>query len=246
MSAHEDLRNAVRAAIERHPAVNPHQYPITITLREGVLILEGEVESIIAKRLLPHLAAAVEGVHDVLDHLRVAPGEQRGDDAVQDSVYESLIQESAFRNYEIKRSSDNGSPSPSSSGNKDKIIEISVKNGVVGLVGNVESLTHKRLADVLAWWASGSVDVENRLHVVPPEQDNDDEITDALRIVLEKDPWLDAGQIQVHTKDRTVKLEGLLHSHEQKRMAEYNAWYILGVHGVVNHIEVRPLSAVKS
>ncbi|NIO09735.1 MAG: BON domain-containing protein, partial [Deltaproteobacteria bacterium] len=35
-------------------------------------------------------------------------------------------------------------------------IEIEVENGVVVLNGHVPSMSHKRLAGVLAWWVPGS------------------------------------------------------------------------------------------
>jgi len=38
-------------------------------------------------------------------------------------------------------------------------------------------------------------DVVNGVEVVPPEEDDDGEITDAVRIALEKDPLVDAGEV---------------------------------------------------
>jgi osmotically-inducible protein OsmY len=110
---------------------------------------------------------------------------------------------------------------------------------VVTLAGTVESLTHRRLADVLAWWTPGTCGVRNLIHVAPDEQDTDDEVSDALRIVLDKDPWLDAATITVSVKDRTVTLKGVVSGQEHRRMAEQDAWYILGVHGVSNRLQVR-------
>ena len=108
------------------------------------------------------------------------------------------------------------------------------------LAGTVGSLTHRRLADVLAWWTPGTCGVRNLVHVVPVEQDTDEELSDALRIILDKDPWLAAATIAVSVKDRTVTLEGVVTAEEQGRMAEQAAWYILGVHGVNNRLQVRP------
>ncbi len=235
MSDTEEIAKSVHAALEHDPTIDLHRYPIHIRLEDGALVLEGEVGSIAAKRLASHLARAVQGVQAVQDRLRVSPSERRGDGAVLDSVYQELRQESAFNSYAIVTGDEQPAPEDTRG-----VIRVLVVEGVVRLEGNVPSLTHKRLAEVLAWWAPGSVDVDNRLHVVPPEQDNDDEISDALRIVLEKDPWLDASQISVHVRNKVVDLEGLLHTQEQKNMAEYNAWYIPGVHEVINRIEVRP------
>lgn len=235
MSDTEEIAKSVRAAFEHDPAIDLHRYPIDIRVEEGALVLEGEVGSIVAKRLAPYLAREVQGVTAVRDRLRVVPSEPRGDGAVLDSVYQELRQESAFHSYAIVTGDEDPAPTDVRG-----VIRVAVNEGVVRLEGNVPSLTHKRLAEVLAWWSPGSVDVDNRLHVVPPEQDNDDEISDALRIVLEKDPWLDASQISVRVHNKVVDLEGLLHTQEQKNMAEYNAWYIPGVHEVINRIEVRP------
>jgi hypothetical protein len=41
---------------------------------------------VVAKKLALELAASVNGVRGVVDRLRVAPGERRGDGAVRDSV----------------------------------------------------------------------------------------------------------------------------------------------------------------
>ncbi len=102
------------------------------------------------------------------------------------------------------------------------------------------SLTHKRLAGVLAWWVPGSRDVVDGLGVEPPEQDHDGEVTDAVRMVLEKDPLVDAARVRVSATNYVVTLEGLVPSESEREMAELDAWYVLGVDKVVNRIEVRP------
>ena len=62
----------------------------------------------------------------------------------------------------------------------------------------------------VAWWVPGSRDVINGLAVDPPEEDNDDEVTEAVHLVLKKDPFLKANHIRVWTKDRLVTLEGVV------------------------------------
>ena len=73
-----------------------------------------------------------------------------------------------------------------------------------------------------------------------------EEITEVVRMALEKDRWLDASNLQVRTSDGKVRLDGTLSSEEQKRRAEYNAWYVCGVHEVDNQIVVRPPSIAES
>jgi osmotically-inducible protein OsmY len=120
------------------------------------------------------------------------------------------------------------------------LIEVKVEDGVVTLDGDVPGLVQKRLAGVLAWWVPGSRDIVNGLGVTPPEDDNDGAITDAVRIALEKDPFVNAEQIRVSTRDNVVTLTGLVPTESEREMAEFDAWYVFGVDNAVNQIMVRP------
>jgi osmotically-inducible protein OsmY len=102
----------------------------------------------------------------------------------------------------------------------------------------VPSLSHKRLAGVLAWWVPGSREVINGLAVEPPQADSDDEITDAVRLVLDKDRFVPADQIRVRTRGRVVTLEGIVANQTLCELAECDAWYVFGVDRVVNHLQV--------
>jgi osmotically-inducible protein OsmY len=101
------------------------------------------------------------------------------------------------------------------------------------------NLSHKRLAGVLAWWIPGSWDVINGLEVIPSQEDNDDEVTDAVRLVLEKDRFVEASQIRVSTQNYVGTLEGLVATETIKEMAEFDAWYVFRVNRVVNKLAVQ-------
>lgn len=238
MQHDEQLSTRIRAALEADAAIDLPHNPIEIEVRDGTAILSGEVADIATKRRMHFKALGIEGISGIDDHLHVRPSQRRGDDAVRQAVYETEQGEPAFRYFDIGFAEE---PAPPPDAGRTDWMRIAVHDGVVTLTGATNSLSHKRLADVLAWWTSGVVDVKNRLHVEPPERDNDAEITDALRMVLEKDPWLDNGQIAVRTDGRTVTLAGLVPSEEQRHMAENDAWMVLGVHDVHNLIEVRPV-----
>ena len=127
----------------------------------------------------------------------------------------------------------NGVPEPSGT------IVVEVRNGVITLNGEVPSLSHKRLAGVLAWWVPGCRDVVNGLTEAPEQQDNDDELTDAVRLVLEKDPFVDATKIHVRSKNGVVTLDGLVPNETMREMAEHDAWLVLGIRDVVNRIDIK-------
>ncbi|HXH14007.1 MAG TPA: BON domain-containing protein [Alphaproteobacteria bacterium] len=230
----------VRAALEHEPRINLHRYPIHLHCEDGILTMDGEVEHIVAKKLALELAAAVPGVDGLIDRLRVAPARKMGDGAVRDHVCDAFLQEPAFTTFAITvRDQGQVDTVRPASGTPYGSIEVAVDDGVVTLNGQVPSLSHKRMAGVLAWWVPGSRDVINGLAVEPPEEDSDDEITDAVHLVLEKDPFVRAEQIRVRTRQRVVTLEGLVPTETIKEMAEFDAWYVFGVDRVVNALQVQ-------
>jgi osmotically-inducible protein OsmY len=201
----------------------------------GDVVLDGTVENITAKRVALILAAEIQGQGRIVDRLRVAPAETMSDAEIRDRVFRGLLEEPVFQHCSIRSdATDELEPLPGSAG----AISLEVLDGVVTLNGEVPSLTHKRFAGVLAWWVPGSRDVINGLEEVPPEEDNDDELTDAVRLVLEKDPFVNATELQVSSKDWNVTLGGVVPTETIKQMAEHDAWYVLGVKNVINTISV--------
>lgn len=236
MNSGDKIVKEIRAVLEREPRVNLHHYPVGIGYDDGVITLEGETESIAGKKLALELAAAVPGVTGIVDRLRVVPAEPMEDGIIRDHVRDALVEEPALNNYTIrafvKEAWETAREAPAGT------IEVEVTEGVVTLNGQAGSLSHKRLAGVLAWWMPGSRDVVNGLEVVPSMEDNDDEIRDAVRLVLEKDPFVNASQIRVTCRDCVVTLDGVVTKPKERDMAEADAWYIFGVDRVVNGLEV--------
>ncbi|MBI4986400.1 MAG: BON domain-containing protein [Rhodocyclales bacterium] len=233
------LRKA-QAAIEREAHLDTQAFPIRMEFRDGALLLAGEVPHIGAKKLALRAVAKVEGVGAVADRLRVAAGPTAGDGTTRDAVCRWLLRDIDFQNCglaaRIKGQLETlRVAGADASGN----VEVAVTDGVVTLAGTVISLSHKRLAGALAWWAQGCRDVVNELAVVPPEEDSDDEIADALRLVLESDPSVHAAQIGIDSRDRVVTLAGVVPSAGERTRAEMDAWSVFAVDKVVNRLEVR-------
>jgi osmotically-inducible protein OsmY len=74
--------------------------------------------------------------------------------------------------------------------------------------------------------------------VEPPEDDSDAAILEAVRLVLEKDPFVDATRIRAGVRSALVRLTGAVPSAAERAMAEADAWYVFGVDKVDNRIEV--------
>lgn len=206
---------------------------------EGVLTVEGEVETVAAKKRALRALASVPEVKGVVDRLRVRPSQPMGDREIRDHVAHAFLGEPAFAEFALfERRGEALVPLRASPVDLRGRLEIEVADGVVTLDGSVPGLDHKRLAGVLAWWVPGVRDVINGIAVEPPEDDTDGAIADACRIALEKDPLLDASEIRVAVRDRRVVLTGVVPTEEQRRAAENDAWFVFGVDEVDNRIEV--------
>jgi osmotically-inducible protein OsmY len=168
------------------------------------------------------------------------PSEPRTDGEIRDGLVRSLQSQSELRNVnlrqlhkgrmEVVQATHDDWPAGS--------IDFSVADGVVTVSGEVMSLSHKRMVEALAWWTPGCRNVVNQLEVKPAEDDNDDELADAIRLVFEMDPMVHADQIGIRIEDGAVTLSGILNREEERRLAEMDAWSVWGVKDVRNQIQL--------
>lgn len=173
---------------------------------------------------------------------RLAWTETRPDMEMCEALTHSLQQRSELRNCTIRACGQDRRPALVQQTQHDwpsGEIEVDVKDGTVCLAGKVISLSHKRVIEALAWRTAGCRGVDNRLQVVPDEADNDDELTDAIRLVLEMDRIEHADQIAIRSDDGVVTLQGVLPRDSERQLAEMDAWAVWGVKDVRNQIQVR-------
>ncbi|GFO57436.1 BON domain-containing protein [Geomonas sp. Red276] len=234
----EEVIGTIQAAMEREPRIKVHSNAIQMTFADGVVTLTGEVDGIAAKKLAMEIAASPSPVSGIVDRLRVEPSERMEDGAIRDHVCDTLIEEPAFRNYTIRAVVKQEVEPLRVLDDPQRVMEVEVSDGVVTLNGSVESLSHKRLAGVLAWWVPGSRDVVNGMELSYPMDDNDEELGDLLRLVLEKDPMVNASQVTIHCRNRVVTLDGAVASESSRSAAENDAWFVFGVDKVVNNLMV--------
>jgi osmotically-inducible protein OsmY len=239
MAVEDEALKALRAQFERDPQINLHRDEIRMEFADGLLVLDGQVRGIGAKRRVLELAAPY-AKNGITDRLRVIPAEPKADGAIRDAIINTMLEELALRNCALRvwhgeKEETIRDTQPESSGD----VYVFVEDGIVILEGWVLSLSHRRLAGVIAWWAPGCRDVVNKLTITPAEEDSDAEISDAVRMILEKDRLLPADQISIATQDREVTLEGLVFRDSEKEKAEMDTWYVDGVKNVLNRIEVQ-------
>lgn len=203
---------------------DPNDFPIALRMEDGTIVMEGMVSNVGLKKRALLLAMGLQEVQGVVDRLRVRPSVSMSDGEIRDHMRGALTQESALNGLDIN---------------------IEVRDGVVDLEGQVWSLSHKRLAGVLAWWIPGVLDVINSIEVNPPEEDSDGELSDAVRLALEKDRLVDAQSLKVSTNGYVVTLEGVTGCAAEREAAEDDAWFTWGVNDVVNNIVVDEASVHK-
>jgi osmotically-inducible protein OsmY len=232
----------VRATLRSEPSLGPLFHPSALEIgSDGVLVLGGEVESVKAKKLALERVAALPGIAGIADRLHVRPATHMSDKELRVHMRDMLMEEASFKDLELgeleggQRKLVQGAPADARGS-----IDFEVKDGVVTLNGRVPTLTTKRLAGVMAWWVPGVRDVINGIAVEPPEDDGPDMIAEAVRVVLEKDPFVDATQVRVGVRKTVVRLDGLVPTETERESAERDAWCVLGVDNVINEIEVRP------
>jgi osmotically-inducible protein OsmY len=112
-----------------------------------------------------------------------------------------------------------------------------VEEGVVTLVGGVDSETKKRHAEAIVLNIQGVESVVNELEVVLPmgDQRADEDIARAAMLALELTV---RGGVKVSVDSGWVTLDGTVEGHEERESAARAVSRVLGVRGVTNLIEV--------
>jgi osmotically-inducible protein OsmY len=230
-----DVKASVRSCLQSEPRIGEFTLADASFTDDGALLVEGEVETLKAKKLALERIGALPNVDLIVDRLHVRPADAMSDAGIRSHLRDAFVQEPSFAGLRIteeERTVVADVPKPIGD------LDFSVADGIVTLNGNAPGLATKRLAGLLAWWVPGSRDVVNGIAVPESETDSPQAIEEAVHIALEKNPFVNAGQIRIGVRHRVVRLTGLVTSDAQRSMAENDAWYVFGVDDVINEIEV--------
>ncbi len=236
----EAIEEALSAAFETDPWINLHQSPVRASVEGDRVILEGQVEHVAAMRRALALAEHHAGAHRTVENrLRRKPVEPMGDRELRDEAVNAFTGEPVFAGYTLRTHTGNKTETVHDGGPGAGRILVAIEEpGTITLSGSVGSLSHRRLAEALMWWIRGCEAVDNCLEVAPPEEDSDDEINDAVQIVLEKDPMVHADQLRVGTAAGVVHLDGTVASEDEKRFAALDCFSVPGVYDVLDRLAV--------
>jgi osmotically-inducible protein OsmY len=213
--APEAIADAVEDELVYAPAVDCNG--IDITVREGTVVLAGEVDNLLAERRAVRIAETVRGVRSVVDRLNVTAASGLSDDEILSSVDNRLLRDPATESFEV---------------------DVSVDEGVVTLEGTVESWRERSLCETVAAGAIGVRKIENRLDLDLSEPRPDTELLHEIEESLRWDTLVDHALITVEVENGDATLRGNVGSAAEKWRAREDAM-VRGVRSVdVGDLEV--------
>ncbi len=180
---------------------------LDVTVDDGVVVLVGEVDTMLAEDRAVRLAESVRGVTAVVDEIDVMPNPPRADWQVENAVEEALLRDAATDSYEL---------------------EVLVADGTAIVSGQVDSWQEKALSEKVIRGVRGVVAVDSSIRVARKGERPDPEIAADVRGGLRWDALVDHLGIDVAVTDGVVQLSGVVGSAAEKRRARSDAW-IAGV-----------------
>jgi osmotically-inducible protein OsmY len=117
-------------------------------------------------------------------------------------------------------------------------VSVEVKEGNVVLKGSVPSLRSRAVAEGDARAIRGVREIENQLVVEPKLEAGDEEITTAVRNMLDWTSDINATRIDVQAREGVVLLQGSVETFWEKELAADIASDAIGVRDVINELTV--------
>ncbi|GEM_PF-808858 len=188
---------------------------IDIDVRDGHVILTGNVVSLQDKALAHRIAERIKGVCDVTDELKVTPGMSRRDEDITNDIEEALRRDVWVN---------------------EKRIRIITNRGVAHLSGTIDTFAERDAAVDDAWRTPGVQDVVDNLIVAPTVTRSDADIAADVHSDLVRNIRLDPSAITVDVSGGMVFLHGSVASYAQKWIADDVAWWTPGVKDVINEL----------
>ncbi len=223
----EQVRQDVIDGLLTDPATE--SYEVQVKANDGVVTLEGKVDSYQEKELCTYVAKGVKGVKGVENNVKVDYAVDRADAEIQNEIE---------RRLEIDVLVDSA------------LIEVAVNDGAVTLSGTVGSAAEKSRARADAWVAGVRSVKANDLDIrwwARDEMDrkrgyvskSDEEIEQAVRDAFLYDPRVLSFKPSISVESGAVTLTGTVSNLAAKQAAEETAENTSGVWRVRNHLRVR-------
>jgi osmotically-inducible protein OsmY len=192
---------------------------IVVAAKDGVVTLDGEVDSYTKKWAAYQTTRRVVGVKEAVDNIKVKlPGsfkladEEIGRDAVH------AIRLNASLPYER--------------------IQVRVQDGSITLTGEVDWAYQREAAEDAVRQLSGVVWISDQITVKPPVEPVDIKVK--IESAFRRNAMLDSRRIGVEAHGDKVILKGSVHSWAEREEAQRVAWAAPGISQVENNILIIP------
>ncbi|MGA3181054.1 MAG: BON domain-containing protein [Verrucomicrobiota bacterium] len=213
MKSDADLQKDVLAELELEPGVKVQD--IGVSVREGIVTLNGSVCNYAGKLAAANAAKRVAGVRGLAEDMvvKLPNWSRRTDSDIAAAALEAVKWMSTVPADRVK---------------------ITVRDGWLSLEGTVEGWRQKSAAEEAVRNLAGIKGVIN-LIVIKPEVASAN-VKGAINAAFDRHVLLDAQKIQVETNGGNVVLRGLVRSFYEREEAERAAWSAEGVTHVENRI----------
>ena len=193
---------------------------IDVTVHDGLVELNGSVPTYAAKAAAERDAYLASDTTTVINNLTVRFPTTRA--VPTDIEITTNIENKLNWNSQINASG----------------IKVRTTDGIVTLSGVVDTYWEKSLAEDVALYTDGVIDVVNELTVTPLKSIVDIDIENDIRNAFRRNSIIDDTRISVNVSGGIVKLSGIASSYLEKSRAYNIAKYTAGVRDVVNNITI--------
>lgn len=225
-----DIQDDVSVALLSDPATE--SYEVNASADHGRVVLTGTVDSWRERQLCAQVAKGVKGVTAVENSIEVDYETDRPDSEIKAEIEKTLRWNTLV---------------------DDGLIDVTVNNGKVTLIGTVGSAAEKRQARYDAWVAGVTSVNDSGLEVKAWAKNDDlrqhkyvakseEEIRKAVQDALVHDPRVFSFNVAPEVSGSFVTLRGTVGNLKAKRAAEMDARNTVGASVVRNRLKVRPIS----
>ena len=197
---------------------------ITVKVYNGIVTLEGEVSSYVAREAAEADVLQIPGVVTVNDRTVIRTSAVQG---TSDEELQARILNRYLWNPNIPASD----------------IDVSVNENVVVLKGSVDAYWKKIRAEEIAYDVDGVLHVSNELAVVPTHEYSDKVIAEDIMNALERNSDVDQESIEITVESGKVTLNGVVRDSREDYMVQEVARFTRGVKDVESLLRVERKAA---